>query len=480
MLLKDSISPHLGQHGPEWFWRRALVAVDAVAIVAAMGLAFLLHGWCRHWIPGLRAFVPFEQYAAIAGIALPLWLGLDVALGLHRALESGWTRSGLAKELLKLNVAGLLGLGLLMYLTRSIVNRSAVLAFVVSAFTLMLGSRLVLLRWRRFQHRRGESEWRLLLVGDAGPELSAWAANLAGYAFPPRVLGRLGAPGDLEQVEYLGPLDALAQVFRRTAVDQVLFFPPHNRPESVLDSLALCESHGIPASFEISLAQPSLAAPKIVATYGRPFISFELAPRRPEALALKHALDVVLAGLAVLTMFPLLAAVAIAILVSSGRPILFAQERAGRNGRRFKMLKFRTMATAAESEKRALKAASGQKAPTFKLHGDPRITPIGRHLRRWSLDELPQLFNVLSGSMSLVGPRPLPVEEHEEIAGWHRRRLAMKPGLTGLWQVSGRSELAYEDWMRLDVKYVDEWSLGLDLELLLRTIPAVLSGRGAY
>jgi lipopolysaccharide/colanic/teichoic acid biosynthesis glycosyltransferase len=171
--------------------------------------------------------------------------------------------------------------------------------------------------------------------------------------------------------------------------------------------------------------------------------------------------------------------VALAIAVSMGRPVLYTQERVGHNGRRFRMFKFRSMVKGAEGMKPELSHLNETGGPTFKARRDPRVTALGRFLRRFSIDELPQLLNVLEGSMSLVGPRPLPVEEQQQIRGAQRRRLSMKPGITGLWQVSGRSDVGFEDWMRLDVQYVDEWSLALDVALLLRTVKVVILGRGA-
>jgi lipopolysaccharide/colanic/teichoic acid biosynthesis glycosyltransferase len=143
------------------------------------------------------------------------------------------------------------------------------------------------------------------------------------------------------------------------------------------------------------------------------------------------------------------------------------------------MYKFRTMVRDAEAQKAQLASLNEMTGPVFKIAGDPRVTPLGRLLRRTSVDELPQLWNILTGSMSVVGPRPLPVEEQQAMRGWHRRRLTMKPGLTCLWQISGRNQIGFEEWMRLDLKYIDEWSPALDLAIILRTVPAVLFGRGA-
>ncbi|HLU50141.1 MAG TPA: sugar transferase, partial [Planctomycetota bacterium] len=160
-------------------------------------------------------------------------------------------------------------------------------------------------------------------------------------------------------------------------------------------------------------------------------------------------------------------------------PVFFAQERLGMNHRPFRMLKFRTMVVNAEELKKELEAKNEMNGPVFKMRRDPRVTPVGRILRKLSLDELPQFLNVLKGDMSLVGPRPPIASEVERYEWWQRRRLSTRPGLTCFWQISGRNEIDFEDWMRLDLRYIDNWSLWLDVELILRTIPAVLRGRGA-
>jgi lipopolysaccharide/colanic/teichoic acid biosynthesis glycosyltransferase len=172
--------------------------------------------------------------------------------------------------------------------------------------------------------------------------------------------------------------------------------------------------------------------------------------------------------------------VALSILLTMGRPILFIQERAGRRGRPFRMFKFRTMVSDAEARKASLHAHNIMAGPVFKVRNDPRVTRLGRLLRSTSLDELPQLLNVVTGQMSLIGPRPLPRAEQEQIVGWHRRRLSMKPGMTGLWQVSGRSNVDFDQWMKLDLQYVDTWSLREDARILLKTVPVLLHRKGAH
>jgi len=190
--------------------------------------------------------------------------------------------------------------------------------------------------------------------------------------------------------------------------------------------------------------------------------------------------DVALASVLLVLLSPLLLSIAVAILVSTpGGPVIFRQRRAGLHGRQFWMLKFRSMQIGADEIKATLADYNEMDGPAFKMSNDPRVTRFGRFLRKTSLDELPQLWNILRGDMSFVGPRPVPVEEVEQYEPWQRRRLSMKPGLTCLWQVSGRNELTFDEWMRLDLEYIDNWSLWLDLKIAIKTIPAVLLGRGA-
>jgi exopolysaccharide biosynthesis polyprenyl glycosylphosphotransferase len=195
---------------------------------------------------------------------------------------------------------------------------------------------------------------------------------------------------------------------------------------------------------------------------------------------IKRVFDVTAGGLGLIALAPLLAAIALAIRLTSPGPTFFIQERYGLNRRIFRMYKFRTMVANAEALQLALEHLNEAAGPVFKIRDDPRITAVGRFLRRTSLDELPQLINVVMGDMSLVGPRPLPLRDVRHFSeGALMRRFSVRPGLTGLWQVSGRSELGFEDWIRLDLQYIDRWSIGLDLKILLRTVPAVMRGEGA-
>ena len=197
-------------------------------------------------------------------------------------------------------------------------------------------------------------------------------------------------------------------------------------------------------------------------------------------LRVKRLVDVLGAALALLVLTPVLLAVAAAVKLTSKGPVLFKQRRVGENSREFSFYKFRSMRLNAEGERDDLIDLNEVKSPVFKIRADPRLTPVGRFMRRTSIDELPQLWNVLRGHMSLVGPRPLPREEADLCSDWKSQRVAVKPGMTCIWQVSGRSELDFETWVRMDIEYIEKWSLWFDVKLLARTVPAVLSGRGAY
>ncbi len=281
--------------------------------------------------------------------------------------------------------------------------------------------------------------------------------------------------------EVVSQCAGLDEYLRRNVVDEVaIYLPLASYYKHSSHVAALCQQHGITMRINSDLFDLKTTRWKAEEFEGDQYISTytyssELWPR-----VVKRLLDIVVASSALVFLTPILVVAAIAIKLSSAGPVLFLQERIGVNKRRFRVLKFRTMIRSAEQMLPALEKQNEAGGPVFKIRNDPRITPVGRLLRRTSIDELPQLVNVLMGDMSLVGPRPLPVRDYEGFnEDWQRRRFSIKPGITCLWQVGGRSDLSFEQWMRLDLKYMDEWSLWLDLKILSRTLPAVFRGVGA-
>jgi exopolysaccharide biosynthesis polyprenyl glycosylphosphotransferase len=276
-------------------------------------------------------------------------------------------------------------------------------------------------------------------------------------------------------------LTALPEYLRHNVVDEVAnYLPLRSSYEHASQVANLCETHGI-----LLRLQSSIFDSKKVRAQRRDFAETDLAISHPvphEGLPMvaKRLLDIVGSAILLFLLSPLLLIVSALIKLTSPGPVLFLQERIGYNKRRFRIYKFRTMVPNAEKIMAKLEHLNEVSGPVFKIKNDPRITPIGKFLRRTSIDELPQLLNVLKGEMSLVGPRPLPVRDYQGFnQDWHRRRFAIRPGLTCLWQVNGRSSITFEQWMELDLQYMDEWSLWLDFKILLRTIPAVLKGSGA-
>jgi exopolysaccharide biosynthesis polyprenyl glycosylphosphotransferase len=472
--------------------RRLLLGLDVLTLVASMVIAYGMQRALHGVLPVLKSPAPLARFLFVGYLTLPLWVFLVWAFGLHRVFERVFSLADVVVGLVKLHVVGVMGLALIAFLTQVEINRSVVGLFVVASFVSMTTVRWLLSRWVQWQHVTGRGRERVLLVGDAGPELRQFVRHTARSPLPPVIVGYLSpdvardpdgaersAPPGASVPPLVGQASTLRQILHEQAVDQVVFFPPLSDPGGCIDAVLACEELGVTAAFAVGRAGVLSTPPRVLSVYETPVVAYVVSTKDPSLLSLKQAFDVVGAVLLVIALSPLLVGVALAIALSMGRPVLYTQERVGLNGRRFRMFKFRSMVRGAEGMKPEVSHLNETGGPTFKTRRDPRVTSLGRFLRRFSIDELPQLLNVLEGSMSLVGPRPLPVDEQQQIRGAQRRRLSMKPGITGLWQVSGRSDVGFEDWMRLDVKYVDEWSLALDLALLLRTVKVVIVGRGA-
>jgi exopolysaccharide biosynthesis polyprenyl glycosylphosphotransferase len=263
-------------------------------------------------------------------------------------------------------------------------------------------------------------------------------------------------------------------------VDELILVADQERLDEFTDTFLLCEELGVTARVVLNFFPHSIARMELHEFDGFPLLSFSTTPTNEALMFIRRLLDIALASAILLSFGPLfMIPAAILIKLTSPGPILFKQLRCGLNGRQFVMYKFRSMIDNAEQLRVELETLNEMDGPVFKSSRDPRITFIGKILRRFSVDELPQVFNVLRGDMSLVGPRPPLPQEVARYERWHRRRLSMKPGMTCLWQISGRNEVSFEDWMKLDLTYIDNWSLLLDLKILLKTVPVVLMGRGA-
>ena len=350
-------------------------------------------------------------------------------------------------------------------------------------FTLQAATRLPLFYVLRALRRAGRNTRNVLIIG-AGPRARQtrdtivahpeWGLNIVGYVDD---LGEgFEAKVPLEQVH---EVEALPALLRDHPIDEALVACPRAMLDSLMPIVSECSMIGIPVTILSDLFGGELPPP-IVGTFGElATLSFAPVHHDQVELGFKRLLDVIGACVGLLVSAPFIAIAAIGIKLSSSGPVFFLQERCGTNGRRFRMPKLRTMYVDAEERKQALMHLNEMDGPVFKIKDDPRITPIGGLLRKWSIDELPQFWSVLLGDMSLVGPRPPTPDEVEAYEKGHRRRLSMRPGITCLWQVSGRNEISFQEWMELDVEYIDSWSLANDLRILARTVPQVLMARGA-
>jgi exopolysaccharide biosynthesis polyprenyl glycosylphosphotransferase len=399
------------------------------------------------------------EYVHLLVVFLPVWVLAAERLGIHRIHVITGARTEMARRLILTQAWGLAAVSLILVAAQTSLNRSLIaIFFALSTGVLLVGAAL---QRRLVARQRGES--LVLLIGDVDEETAAEIARARGRSM-------VRAPS-------LTPA-ALAERLRRAPVDEVVVSAalPSDDTRALVELLS---DHGIPALVPIGHGVDGFPPPRVEPVGRAQYLVYQR--RRPAipSLVVKAVADRLLAGLLIVVLLPLLLLLALMVRLLVGSPLLFVQRRGGLYGRPFAMLKFRTMRVGAEAEREALLARNEMDGPVFKLSNDPRVTRVGRFLRRFSLDELPQLLNVLAGQMSLVGPRPLPVDETAALTGGYRRRLSMRPGLTCLWQVGGRSDLPFREWMALDLDYVDRWTLGLDFAILLRTLPAIVKGRGA-
>ena len=322
---------------------------------------------------------------------------------------------------------------------------------------------------------------RALLVG-SGKHIEAVAEALATRSRASvEIVGYISlTPRPENGLRSLGRLDDLSEILLTARIKEVIIADPDFPQSRAVELVDLCHQRGVtvhvaPTTMEILFDRAEFVP-------GQSVPLFRLRPPVFEGIdyALKRSFDLVVAGFVALLAAPVMIAIAIAIKLSSRGPVIYRSERPGIGGKPFFCLKFRTMSEHSDQVRLDLESLNEQSGALFKIRDDPRLTTVGRLLRRFSLDELPQLINVVRGDMSLVGPRPLPMRDFELLEEWHKKRYLVLPGITGLWQVSGRAELDFDDLVRLDFLYLEQWSVFLDLSILLKTVPAVLSRRGAY
>lgn len=437
-----------------------------------------------HWIradlarqiwPNLPEVPPFSESFWLVAVICPFFPLFLEARGYYRQVLGKQAIDNLQQI-----VSGGVLMGLLIGFCEVILrwrthSRAAMLIGVAIGVAFLLARFAITKRLLRWRIERGYADRERVLLAGQENDVEEMLQNMVEDQLAEmEVVGRFDVANE--------PVEKLVALLHEKSVSRVIFAVRHVYFGKIEEAVQACELEGVDAWLGANFFQTSLARPGFDVLGGNLMLVFRTTPTVSWGLVLKDVLDRIGALFLLVAGLPLWIVAVAGIKLSSKGPAFFFQERAGRHGRPFRMLKFRTMVTGADRIQKELEEKNEMSGPVFKLENDPRIFPFGRILRRLSIDELPQLLNVLSGDMSLVGPRPLPVYEVEKIEKHaQRRRLSMKPGMTCLWQVMGRNKIkSFEEWVALDLKYIDNWSIWMDLKILCKTLPAVLRGAGAH
>ncbi len=457
---------------------RVLRIVDTLLFVAAFYFAY----WLRTNIPEsvLNAFdlAPTEDIRSFSEFAWLIFVILPAAPILLQ-VQGFYNRPFLASrrqtgwQLFKVCVLLVVIVVLVMFLFKTPLARSVPITFGIMSFCLVMLKEELLRRWIQTNIGQAQLKKRLILIGSE-EDTSKLLRDLPEAANEGiEVLAKVNMNNT--------SVEDLVEMLHDHAANGVIINAAHTYFGRIEKVIQACELEGVEAWLCADFFKTQISQTSVDDFYGRPMLVFRSAPEASWQSVAKRAVDFVGALVLLVVLAIPLGIACLLIKLSSSGPVLFSQTRSGLNGQPFTMYKLRTMTNDADQRKEELQKFNEMEGPVFKLSNDPRVTRVGAFLRRYSIDEFPQLYNVLRGEMSLVGPRPLPVDEvrrFHDLA--HRRRLSVKPGLTCLWQISGRNDVQdFRDWVRLDLEYIDNWSIWLDLRILVRTIPIVLTGSGA-
>jgi exopolysaccharide biosynthesis polyprenyl glycosylphosphotransferase len=430
-------------------------------------------------------FLPKSEQALLLGLSILVWLALGYWWDLYDRIDSAHPRV-ILRDAFRQCLAGAVAVIVIEYLLRMDLSRPFVALFAAFAWILLClmrlnGSRIL----RVLRHEFGPAHY-VMVAGTGEPALRMARQLEESAQYGIRLIGFLADSPTPEvpniELSQSYPVHALADLpalLRNSVIDEVIFAVDSRRLAELEEVFLLCDEEGVRTRVAVDFF-PHVNSQVYLDRLGTPpLLTFSATPHDEIRLLVKRLTDVILASAALVLVLPVMLLIALLIRLTSPGPAIFRQERCGLNGRRFTFYKFRSMCDNAHQMREGLEHLSERKL-ALKIPNDPRLTSVGRWLRKFSIDELPQLWNVLKGDMSLVGPRPAVPEEVEQYQRWQRRRLRMRPGLTCLWAVSGRDSVDFETWMKLDMQYIDSWSLALDWKIILRTIPQVLSGRGAH
>ena len=460
---------------------RKVKAIFGLTDVLLITLAFLAAYETRIRLQFEKVFyLDFLVATLLLIISMLCWTAIGYWFNIYEKLDSAHPRVVL-RDTFRQCALGAISLVLAEYMLRLDLSRSFVALFAIYAWVLLCLFRINFARAIGTVRREFGTAHFVMVVGSGASARHLGQALEQSADYGVRLMGFLDdEPGQVElsQAYQQYPLSRLPELLRQQVIDEIIFAVDSGRLAGMEEVFLLCDEEGVRTRVVVDFF-PHVNSQVYLDRLGTtPLLTFSAAPHDEIRLLLKRITDILLAAAALVLLLPFMLLIALLILLTSPGPAIFRQERCGLNGRRFVFYKFRSMCDNAE-ELKASVAHLNQRSTAFKIPNDPRLTRLGWFLRKFSIDEWPQLWNVLKGDMSLVGPRPAVPEEVERYQRWQRRRLRMRPGLTCLWAVAGRDALDFETWMKMDMQYIDTWSLALDWKIILRTIPRVLTGRGA-
>jgi len=460
---------------------RKVKAIFGLTDVLLISLAFFAAYQTRVRLEFEKVFyLDFLVAMLLLIISILCWTAIGYWFNIYEKLDSAHPRVVL-RDTFRQCALGAISLVVAEYMLRLDLSRSFVALFAIYAWVLLCLFRINFARAiGRVRREFGTAHFVMVVgSGESARHLGAALEQSADYGV--RLMGFLDdEPG---QVQLAGtyqqhPLSQLPELLRQQVIDEIIFAVDSGKLAAMEEVFLLCDEEGVRTRVVVDFFPHVNSQVYLDRLGSTPLLTFSAAPHDEIRLLLKRVTDILLAAAALVLLLPFMILIALLIPLTSPGPAIFRQERCGLNGRRFVFYKFRSMCDNAEELKASL-AHLSQRSTAFKISNDPRLTRLGWFLRKFSIDEWPQLWNVLKGDMSLVGPRPAVPEEVEMYQRWQRRRLRMRPGLTCLWAVAGRDALDFETWMKMDMQYIDTWSLALDWKIILRTIPRVLTGRGA-